>query len=216
LPPHARIRTCDQSPFESVHVLATGDVVPCEVHDEAPVGNLGGQTLREIWQGDLYRTFRRKYGAGEIAECRECVWKVASLPVPWESMIDAAAGRSPQLLRGWYLGAPESVFWSKRECLLALRAPWQDRRIRIVGILPRAPGGNANTLRLFCNNLPIGCIINGSQSELSFDRTFPLNGGEAILNFQFLADYTFWPALWGVNSDQRDLGFALQRIEVLH
>src|SRR3989441_7234776 len=84
LPPGARIHTCDQSPFESVHVLANGDVVVCEVHDEAALGNLHSVSLREIWDSDRYRRFRREYVTGVNAACRECVWKTAYRPEPWK------------------------------------------------------------------------------------------------------------------------------------
>ena len=60
LPVDARIHSCDQSPFESVHILAGGNVVVCEVHDEISMGNLQEQSLREIWLGEKYREFRRK------------------------------------------------------------------------------------------------------------------------------------------------------------
>lgn len=214
LPSNARIHTCDQSPYESVHVLASGDVVVCEVHDEAPLGNLASRRLREIWQSERYRTFRRKYAAAGIAGCRECVWKMAYLPEQWKSAIDAADGKSPQLLRGWYLGERETVLWSKRESLLALRLPGRGRRVRIAGLLPRAPGRKTNVLRIFCNGIPVGSIANQSEGELSFDENFPLEDSEATLNFRFLTEHTFRPASWGINSDQRDLGFALARIEV--
>jgi MoaA/NifB/PqqE/SkfB family radical SAM enzyme len=214
LPPGARIHTCDQSPFESVHVLANGSVVVCEVHDEVPLGNLRNQRLQEIWHSERYRAFRRKYVTAEIPECRDCIWKIAYLPVQWKSAIAAADGKSPQLIRGWYLADRETMIWSKRESLLALRA--RGRRVRIVGILPRAPGGKTNTLRIVCNKVLIGSITNRSESELSFDRSFPLNTGEATLNFEFFTKYTFCPASWGINYDQRHLGFALGRIEVRH
>ncbi len=215
LPPGARLHTCDQSPFESVHILADGDVVVCEVHDEAALGNLGRQTLREIWHSDRYREFRRKYLTAQIASCRECVWKVAYRPAQWKSTIDAADGNSPQLLHGWYHGGGETVIWSKREGLLALRATVQSGRAHVVGVLPRGPRGEGNTLRLSCNGLPIGTVSNRGESELTFDRTFSLRTGESVLNFRFSTDHTFRPALWGVNADQRDLGFALERIEIL-
>ena len=214
LPPKARIHTCDQSPFESVHILANGNVVVCEVHDKVPLGNLRNQRLQEIWQNEPYREFRRKYVTAEIPECRNCVWKIAYLPMRWKSAIVAADGKNPQLLRGWYLADRETVIWSKRESLLVLRALGQGKRVRIIGILPRAPKGKTNTLQVACNKLPIGSITNGSESEFSFDRTFPLNTGAATLNFEFLTEYTFRPASWGINADQRDLGFALERIDV--
>ena len=57
LPADARIYTCDQSPFESVHVLASGTVAVCEVHDEVPMGNLHQQSFGEIWHGDHTGSF---------------------------------------------------------------------------------------------------------------------------------------------------------------
>ncbi len=79
LPDHARIHSCDQSPFESVHILAGGNVVGCEVLDEISLGNLNELSLREIWYGEHYQTFRRKYATDAGPECRGCVWKIAYL-----------------------------------------------------------------------------------------------------------------------------------------
>lgn len=109
LPANARIHTCDQSPLESVHILANANVVVCEVHDEVPLGNLRSHTLREIWHSEAYREFRRKYVSAEIPECRACVWKMAYRPPPWKSALCASEGMSPQLLRGWYSGDGGSV-----------------------------------------------------------------------------------------------------------
>jgi radical SAM protein with 4Fe4S-binding SPASM domain len=215
LPPGARIHTCDQSPFDSVHVLATGDVVVCEALDERPLGNLKSQRLRQIWHSDAYREFRRHYARAHIPECRDCVWKVAYQPGEWTSEIAATDGPSPQLLRGWYLGGNETVLWSRRESLLVLKAVEGGKRVRIAGILTQAPAVGINTLRVRCNKVPIGKIVNSSGSPLDFDRTFALPVRPTILHFEFRTDHTFRPALWGVNPDQRDLAFALQRIEVL-
>jgi MoaA/NifB/PqqE/SkfB family radical SAM enzyme len=214
LPANARIHTCDQSPFESAHILANGDVVVCEVHDEAPVGNLRDQSLREIWRGDRYREFRRKYRITEIPECRDCVWKMAFLPMPWKSEISAMDGKSPQLLRGWHFGERETVIWSKRESLLALKNSRHAKWIRIAGLLSRAPKGKTNTLRIACNQHDMGRIINPTESELHFNEAFLLPTDESGLFFNFFCEYTFRPVLWGINSDTRDLGFALEKIEV--
>jgi MoaA/NifB/PqqE/SkfB family radical SAM enzyme len=215
LPSSARIQTCDQSPFESVHVLANGDVVVCEVHDEKPLGNLRCQTLHEIWHGEPYQEFRTRYVRSEITECRECVWKMAYLPSKWKSMLTAAEGSSPQLLRGWHLGHHETVIWSKRESLLELRSSKLNPCVRIAGLLPRGPGGKTNTLRIFCNADEIGCIENRTDTELHFDQVFSLRGHEARLSFRFFIGYAFRPVSWGINGDTRDLGFALERIEIL-
>jgi len=215
LPAKARIHTCDQSPFESVHILANGDVAVCEVHDEAPLGNLQHETLREIWHGDRYQEFRAKYVTAEIPECRDCVWKMAYRPTVWKSALSSASGRSPQLLRGWYSGEQESVIWSRRESLLELKAFKSAARVRIAGILPRAPEGRTNRLRIICNTLEIGCIVNAVGKELQFDELFLLPKAWASLRFHFIIDHVFRPISWGINSDTRDLGFALERIEIL-
>jgi MoaA/NifB/PqqE/SkfB family radical SAM enzyme len=49
--------TCEQNPFETVHVLSNGDVVACEVTDRKALGNLRSSTLPDIWQGPEYRIF---------------------------------------------------------------------------------------------------------------------------------------------------------------
>jgi MoaA/NifB/PqqE/SkfB family radical SAM enzyme len=215
LPKKARIHTCDQSPFESVHILANGDVVICEVHDETPIGNLRSLSLREIWQSDAYREFRRKYVVADISECRDCVWKIAYLPSRWKSVITAADGKNPQLLRGWYWGERETVIWGKRESLLSLWNPNRGKRVHIAGVLPRALMNKANVLRISCNKHEIGRITNTFGAEMRFDEILSFAGGESTLNFEFMTEHTFRPALWGINSDTRDLGFGLERIELL-
>ncbi|MBN1570058.1 MAG: SPASM domain-containing protein [Acidobacteria bacterium] len=214
LPAGASIHTCDQSPFESVHILANGDVVVCEVHDEVPVGNLHNQSLREIWNGDRYQEFRRKYRNSEIPECCDCVWKMAFLPMPWKSEISAADGMSPQLLRGWYFNEGDTSIWSRRESLLALENSRRAKRIRICGFLSRAPKGKINTLRIKCNERDIGCIANPGGSERHFNDEFLLPVRDSKLFFSFFCEYTFRPVLWEINSDTRDLGFALEKIEI--
>jgi MoaA/NifB/PqqE/SkfB family radical SAM enzyme len=139
LPPGARIYSCDQSPFESVHILANGTVVVCEVHDETAMGNLEKQSLREIGQSDVYRAFRRKYVEGGNLRCRSCVWKFAYRPGTWTAGIDAAAGMSPQLLRGWHPYDGSGSIWSRKNSLLALAAMPGHRRVVISGTLPQGP-----------------------------------------------------------------------------
>jgi len=55
--PHSHMRS--ESAFESVHVLANGDVVVCEVHDEVALGNLTHSLSVEIWHSDRYKRFAR-------------------------------------------------------------------------------------------------------------------------------------------------------------
>lgn len=215
LPEHARIYTCDQSPFESVHILATGHVVVCEVLDEVSMGNLEQQPLREIWQGEAYREFRRNYVAGGIAECRACVWKQAYVPAPWESAIEAADGMSPQLLRGWHAHEGNGIVWSKKQALLALSNPGGKTKIRIAGTLPAAPHAENNLLQVNCNHVAIGELSNGSNDFLNFETTFALPQVWDRLYLELSTTHPYRPSLRVASADSRDLGVALRRIEVV-
>jgi radical SAM protein with 4Fe4S-binding SPASM domain len=125
LPANARIYTCDQNPWETVHILANGDVVGCEVRDKVKFGNLHDQSLTDIWHSEAYQQFRRDYVLGNIRECRECPYKMAYLPSPLSSVIDIKSGMSFQLLRGWYSAEPE-ILWSQPESLACLKKTHDD------------------------------------------------------------------------------------------
>lgn len=121
LPQGARISTCEQSPWDSVHILANGDLMVCEVLDKIPLGNLREQTLREIWNGPAYREFRRRYVQGAVPECRECPWKVAYLPSPtWSGSWEAGMPSIRFTGRMWS-GAPSPGSRDSRRCSAPLR-----------------------------------------------------------------------------------------------
>jgi hypothetical protein len=44
----AGVTACDQNPCDTVHVLANGTVVPCEVQDKRSMGNLSETTERSV------------------------------------------------------------------------------------------------------------------------------------------------------------------------
>jgi MoaA/NifB/PqqE/SkfB family radical SAM enzyme len=213
LPAGARIYSCDQSPFESAHILASGDVVVCEVHDETSMGNLAEKGLREIWHGANYREFRRRYVAGGIPQCRTCVWKFAYHPSAWTSGINAEDGMSQQLLRGWHPSDGSGSIWSKKTALIVLANPGSHQRVTISGTLPNGKEG-ANSVSVTCNRLPLGVIQNDGREFLSFENSFHLPDEERYLYFEFVVETLFRPWLTGGSSDGRDLGFALHRIDV--
>ena len=214
LPDGARIHTCDQSPFESAHILAGGDVVVCEVHDEVSLGNLHTQPLRDIWTGPRYREFRRRYVTGAVPECRQCVWKQAYLPGVPQSAILVSDGMSPQLLRGWHEHGGENTIWSKKRALAALANPRGKSRVRLVGTLPHAPGTAGNSLTVTCNREPIGCIRNDGPAFLNFETTLRLPDRAAIDYFELSVAHLYRPSLHSSSTDSRDLGLGLSRIEV--
>ena len=215
LPPEARLFSCDQSPFESMHILASGQVVVCEVLDEIPLGDLHHQSLRDIWHGEAYRAFRRKYVTDPSPQCRNCVWKLAYLPAAWTSSIVVRDGMSAQLLRGWHAYEGTDLIWSRKHALLALSNPKGRKGIRITGTLPHAPGSGGNVLTVTCNGSLIGEIRNDSSEFLSFEKKFPVSPEAPFLHVGFSTAQVFRPSLHGASADARDLGFALRRIEVL-
>jgi radical SAM protein with 4Fe4S-binding SPASM domain len=215
LPEGARIHTCDQNPWQTVHVLVNGDVTVCEVQDKVSLGNLKRQSLSEIWQGPQYRQFRERYLHGSVAECRNCPWKVAYLPGPARSFIDAAEGMSPQLLKGWHLQNGENIVWSQQEGLLILKNGKHRSRVRLRGILPHSLQ-ETNCLQVECQGIPLGVIENPSRQFLSFDACFDLATTPTdFVSLKLTALEVFRPSSRSESEDHRDLGFALIRAEVL-
>ncbi len=215
LPRHGRIHTCDQSPFESVHVLANGDVVVCEVHDEVSLGNLHSIGIREIWHSERYRQFRQEYVSGTNAACRECVWKSAYKPGPWKTRIHVSDGFSPQLTRGWWVEPGAGAIWSKKTSVAELCASTTARSLRIAGILPHDPVTHSNELVIAANQAEIGVIANPSWRFLEFDRSFPLrpSAGSRVA-IDFATSHAFRPSAHSESADCRDLGFALRQLEL--
>jgi hypothetical protein len=214
LPAHARIHSCDQSPFESVHILAGGNVVVCEVLDEVSLGNLNEQSLREIWHSEPYQVFRRKYTSDAGPECRGCVWKIAYLPQTWTSRIVVADGMTPQLIRGWHAHEETGLIWSKKQALLALKNHRSGKRVRIKGVLPHASGEGLNSVAVNINREAAGELRNSSQGFAGFDVTLPLPQPAEYIYVAFDAAHLYRPCLHGPSADSRDLGFALESIEV--
>src|SRR5437667_330777 len=215
LPADGRIHTCDQSPFESVHVLANGDVVVCEVHDEVPLGNLHSTGVREIWQSDRYRKFRQEYVAGTNAACRDCVWKTAYKAEPSKRSIRASKGFSPQLTRGWWVDPGAAAIWSKRRSVAELCVNLPARQFRIAGILPHNPVSQSNELLISIGGNEVASIANPSCRFLNFDRIFrfPAAPGNRLV-FHFATIHVFRRSAHSDSTDCRDLGFALQRLEL--
>jgi GT2 family glycosyltransferase/MoaA/NifB/PqqE/SkfB family radical SAM enzyme len=203
LPEGARIRTCEQNPWETLHVLANGDLTACEVHDRVALGNLHASSLEEIWHGESYRAFRAQYAAGRIAECRECPWKTTYFPPGW------------QLGRGWHLPRDGDLLWSKRESSLVLKTAAPSGGIRIRGVLPHSLDGQPNVLEIECNGRHLGRVVNSSGRLLDFDSFFaiPHPQGE-VLNLRLRTRTLLRPSQAGLNEDHRDLGFALASAEV--
>ena len=204
-PPGATIRTCEQNPWDTIHVLSNGDVVACEVHDKTPLGNLKRESLRQIWQGAAYRRFRRQYLRAELPECRGCRWKTVY-----------ASGKPTELLRGWYEPSGRDVTWSRPRSSALLCRPAASNRLRIAGVLPHSPLPGGNALLIRHEGEHVATIPNRAAEPVPFDVTLPLGPaapGHSQLSFE--VRHAFCPRKQKWNEDGRTLGFALASLEFL-
>ena len=216
LPPGAMIRSCEQNPWETVHVLADGSVVLCEVQDRVVLGNLHRQSLREIWLGAGYRALRRRYVVGGLAECVSCPWKLAYVPSELQPGVAALESPSSQLFRGWHERDDSGTLWSKKEAVVLLASGAGAGKVRLAGALPPSTDGGDNDLEVSCNGVVLGRVVNPTNARIGFDACFdglPRTGGP--LTFALRTRTAFEPGRAGVEGDLRELGFALFRIELI-
>jgi radical SAM protein with 4Fe4S-binding SPASM domain len=211
LPAGARIHSCEQNPWETAHVLSNGDVVPCEVHDRQPLGNLARQPLAEIWHGEDYRRFRESYRRADLAACRSCPWKTAHMPAPMRNEILPARGRSAQMAHGWHEPDGEAHVWASQQAVASIEPRPGSRTLHVNGLLPPGMDGQANELNVWCNELHVGAITNTAAGMLPFGVDLPIpaaaNGPWQI---EFRTRFVYRPKERGTGPDQRDLGFALR------
>jgi radical SAM protein with 4Fe4S-binding SPASM domain len=158
LPAGARIVNCHQSPFDTVHVLANGDVVTCEVRDQIPLGNLERESFREIWNGVSYRQFRKGFHAGINSHCRNCAYKIVALPGTVATPGPVAPKAGP-------------TRWRQRLRLAPLTLGVQ---MRSAPILPHCPGVPARrVLRLRRGSQPIAPGFRYSSPNTTTSRSSP-------------------------------------------
>jgi glycosyltransferase involved in cell wall biosynthesis/MoaA/NifB/PqqE/SkfB family radical SAM enzyme len=75
------VRTCEL-PFYKMYILASGDAVLCcmDWRRQVVIGNVGRQSIRDIWNGDAYRRIRRLHiegRDGEIGLCKSCSYTLS-------------------------------------------------------------------------------------------------------------------------------------------
>jgi len=212
LPNGAWISTCDQNPWETMHILANGDVVPCEVQDRMVLGNLNMQSLSSIWHGEAYQGFRDRYQVGQNTPCQTCPYKLAYYPAALGSTISAQDGNNSQLLGGWYQTEGE-ILWSKQYSAAVLAGGTGKRHLYIKGILPSFPDPEGVRLSIWCNDRAVATIANHRSEQRAFDLTVRLAETAPLFYIRFATDRPYRPIAYGFD-DVRELGFALSRIEV--
>ncbi|MDY6973398.1 MAG: radical SAM protein [Thermodesulfobacteriota bacterium] len=216
LPEDAKINTCIESPFETAHIWSNGDVFPCGCGSDATdvMGNLYSASLKEIWMGDKYMSFRKNYTHGKAKNCKNCSWKMAYIPSPLKSHISGLKEENMQLLAGWYFDDDNGIVWSQAESILFLRKQAKNQSFIISGILPAVPSPSykTNALTVYCNDQYLGHIENGSNSFFSFESEFDVSHIRSMfLYFKFIVKYDYKPCDFRETADSRLLGFALMR-----
>jgi len=210
LPPGARIGGCDQSPFDSIHVLSDGRVVACEVTERRTLGDLNHSSLAEIWRGKAYRGFRQRHLDGEDSDCRRCIYKTADEPVALRSCLVAPDVPESQLLRGWHADEGSGLRWSSAQAALSLSREPRHRRVHLRGVLARQRSGHA----AFSVSIDGTCVyrqVSAGAGEI--DLWLPIPSENAVVVVEFDCASAVSPAALGAGPDVRELGFALVRIE---
>ena len=202
----AQIHGCEQDPWNTVHVLAGGEVVTCEARDQIVMGRLGEQSFGEIWNSQPYAQFRDDYFHARDAKCRGCPYKFAARPRPLPQIVHAPDRGRSALVYGWHSDEQEAVFWSHRQARLALSAHGAAR-LKFRCLLP--PGaGDANRLSLKVNGVLLKTWRNDGvgMMEAQFDRRIQAEG-QVILELE--TSQAFCPQERGGSADTRQLGVAL-------
>lgn len=202
----AHILGCEQDPWNTVHILAGGEVVTCEVRDQIIMGRLGEQGFSDIWNSQAYVAFRDNHFYARDAKCRTCPYKFAAKPGRFpSSVLTPDQGRSA-LVYGWHHGEQGEVFWSHKHAKLALFAEGVAR-LKFRCLLP--PGeGTSNTLTLKANGIVLQTWKNDSANMIDVLLEKRIHAdGQVILELEI--SHAFCPQQRGTGADSRSLGVAL-------
>lgn len=210
LPPRARIGGCDQSPFDSVHVLADGRVIVCEVMEKVAIGDLKRDSLRTIWHSPAYRAFRLRHVEGLEAACRNCIYKTAYLPAPPQTRLTGAQAAAEQLLRGWHADDGSGVRWSGAQAAFWLPAPARPRELLLDGVLAHAPESAVFEVHIDGRRVHRQAHRSGG---ISLRLPVPELARERV-TVEVVCTPALSPQAQGIGSDVRELGFALVAAEL--
>lgn len=197
---HRGAFTCEQNPFETVHVLSNGDVVACEVIDRKPIGNLRSSTLHQIWEGPEYRDFRDRYAKNEIPECAACIFRTA--------VMEIGAVRTSW---GWHERDDSGTLWSR--IMSSFECEPNGRTFLVLkGLLPGGP--HFNNVEFLRDGQRIAWVPNESDQSLPFQVELALDHSAPTNRFVARVEHGFSPWRRGLSNDTRELGFALFSAEL--
>lgn len=208
-----RVFSCLESPWDSIRLLANGDVVTCAFRRDAVVGNLKLQPMERIWRNQIYSDFRQQYQLGADSECRLCPRKLAHIPGAPRSVVRPDGGNTIEFVEGWHY-REGGIVWSKRRsrCLLACgldaeQKSGADRCIELEGLLPGGTAGTPNELTVWQKGRKLGSFRNSSERIRPFRLVLPFAESSGFAHFEFTTSRVYLPSKSG-SPDRRELGFA--------
>ena len=213
LPLAGAIAGCDQSPFETVHILSDGRVVACEVTEKLSLGDLRTSSLKGIWSGPAYRAFRDRHARGLASECRSCVYKSAYLPGSAQSQIRANAAPPAQLLRGWHGDDGGAVRWSGADAALWLPRTRAPSRLRLRGMIAAQRNTPDASFEVRIDGISVHRQIGSDAAAVELMLAIP-RSDQAQLLVELKCGAASSPHALGLGSDVRELGFALIEAQV--
>lgn len=214
LPAGARIFSCEQNPWATIHVLANGDLVTCEVRDQMAMGNLTSNTLADIWRSETYNNFRRNYEAGNDEKCRTCIYKQAYQPSVNLLLNSYLTPKEcpHQLLQGWHPPESDIVWSAARNSRAILACPAHVSAIQIKGILPpdEVTLGRSLTINVGRQHKQ---VTNATKTMLDFVVEIPWDASvNNVIAIDFQVSALYWPEQTDGCADARPLGFVLLEI----
>ena len=206
IPAGAVIHSCDQDPWETIHILADGSVVSCEQRDRIMLGNLHTASLTELWHGENYRRFREDYVAARDVQCNTCPYKKVRLPADLPARFLAPDIGRTCLLDGWYADDAGDIVWSRTTSQLQMRADGRGQ-LKVLGYLPAGTNGK-NRIEVRADGRQIATFVNRGASLQEFRIDTELNAKDRI-RLEFITSDDYCPLERGDSRDSRRLGFAL-------
>jgi GT2 family glycosyltransferase/MoaA/NifB/PqqE/SkfB family radical SAM enzyme len=197
----AQIPSCEQNPWETMHILSNGDVVACEVLDKVSLGNLNSAGLGALWTGERYRDFRERYRASTVAECNVCPWRKGTSGKPARDR----ALPGVEFVWGWHEQVNENIRWSRRSSLLTMHASKESKRMLIRGVLPPAGREAVNRLTVVQDGVPVHTFEN-AQREVT-EIKIPIAIRHESSDIELTTSIAYCPAIEGSGTDRRYLGF---------
>lgn len=216
VPAGGRIADCDQSPFETVHILSDGRVVACEVTEKITLGSLRQHSLREIWHNEAYRIFREQHLSAQHTACANCIYKRVYRDTPAEPRISKGRIPAKQLLRGWYPHDDNGTLWSTTSASFWLPYTSSNRYLKLRGALAEQ---NMKPDAAFMVNVNgILTYQNNSPKSGAIDLLLPLpesSGKAKSLLIELTCKGAASPKQLGQGNDVRILGFSLISVELV-